>query len=110
MNAGARLLRWFGAATVVLVAAAGLAVAVVERKYTCYHTCFPVDTVNSGWQYRHDSWQWNLQLGLALLGFMLAVMAVGLVLRDRPRPAVVCIVLSVLFFASWWSVLATAVL
>jgi hypothetical protein len=110
MSAGARLLRWFGASTVVLVAAAGLAVAVVERKYTCYQSCFPQDTHMRDWQYREDAWQWDLQLGLALFGFMCAVMAVGLLLKDRAVPATVSIVLSVISFAAWWSVLATAVL
>lgn len=110
MSAGARLLRWFGASTIVLVAAAGLAVAVVERKYTCYRSCFPEDTHRREWQYRENAWQWDLQLGLAVLGFMLAVMAVGLLLKERATAATVCIVLSVLFFAAWWSVLATAVL
>jgi hypothetical protein len=110
MSAGARLLRWFGAATVVLVAAAGLAVAVVERKYTCYRSCYPVDTLSKGWQYEEDSWQWDLQLLLALAGFLLAVMAVGLVLANRAMAATVSIVLAVLFYAAWWSVLATAVL
>ena len=110
MSAGARLLRWFGAATVVLVAAAGLAVAAVEWHYTCYDACYPQDTLLDGWQYRDDAWQWDLQFGLAGLGFLLAVSAVWLVLRDRPVPATVCIVLSVLSYASWWSVLASAIL
>lgn len=110
MSAGARLLRWFGASTVVLVAAAGLAVAVVERKYTCYRSCFPADTRRRDWQYREDAWQWDLQLALAVLGFMLAVMAVGFVLREHATAGAVSIVLSVLFYAAWWSVLATAIL
>lgn len=110
MSAGARLLRWFGASTVVLVAAAGLAVAVVERKYTCYQSCYPQDTHLRDWQYREDAWQWDVQLALAVLGFMCAVMAVGLLLKERATAATVSILLAVLFYAAWWSVLATAVL
>lgn len=110
MSAGARLLRWFGAVTVVLVAGAGLSVAVVERKYTCYHSCYPLDTSSRSWQYREDAWQWDLQLGLAILGFMFAVMAVGLVLKERSTAAGVCIGIAVGCFAAWWSVLATAIL
>lgn len=98
-------------ATIVLVAAAGLAMlaALYLSALTCDESCdensLPAFRSGDWWQ-TQDAWQWTGQLVAALAGLACLTLAMLLVAARRHRAAIVAVVLAAACFAAWAAFLA----
>ncbi len=75
-------------------------VAFILHGVRCNEGC---DGPRGDWRYDEGAWQWDLQLGWATVGVMLAVGMVVLAALGRLRAAGLVLIVALATYAGWWA-------
>jgi len=88
------------ASLLLVLAGVGTGLALIVSEIRCDSTCNDPG-VEGRWAENGDAWQWHGQAGLAAIGFLLAVLALGLTFQRRYQAAGAAWITAAAIYGSW---------